>query len=67
MRKATEPTNILWENRQYSKCSRLLRAIGVTFIVLILLSIVFAFIFYGQTNVQSLEYKYQRDNCQQFE
>jgi len=38
---ATEPTNIIWENRHFTNTQRLIRGLIVSFIVIVLLGLSF--------------------------
>mmetsp|Transcript_27490 Transcript_27490/g.19866 ORF Transcript_27490/g.19866 Transcript_27490/m.19866 type:complete len:108 (+) Transcript_27490:1313-1636(+) len=55
---ATEPTNIVWENRQYSYYNRFIRACVVIFIIALVLAIVFVFIFLVKIKIKNLNAKY---------
>ena len=41
IQKASEPTDIIWENRQYTQASRVFKSLIVTIIISILLAISF--------------------------
>ena len=44
VKEATEPTNIIWENRQHTNVSRFFKALFVVFVIIILLAISFSII-----------------------
>ena len=62
-RKATEPTNIIWENRQFNVKDRVIRSLAAITIVSLLLSISFYGIFITKKKAVSLVSKYKMDNC----
>lgn len=64
---ATEPTNIVWENRQYSGMNRAIRALIVSFIICLALFVVFVFIFLVKIKIKNLSIKYEDANCSQIE
>ena len=64
---ASEPTDIIWENRNYTENERLFKKVIVAFIILILLSISFTIIFISQKASLAKKNKYPKVQCSSFE
>ena len=58
IKEAPEPTNIIWENRQFSFVQRFLRAILAVAVIAILLSISFSIIVSLKSKARTAKYKY---------
>jgi hypothetical protein len=63
IKEASEPTDIIWENRHYSAGSRNIKRFVVYIMILIMLCISAAFIFYFTKVSTKLKNKYPRVNC----
>lgn len=63
LKPATEPTNIIWEHRHFTKSQRTFRAFVATTIIGILLVISFAIIFYFKFNSIKFNEKYPVAKC----
>jgi hypothetical protein len=61
--KATEPTNIIWENRFLTKRQRFSRSIKVAFIILILVLVSFSIIFTCKSFSTAFTQKYPQVEC----
>ena len=62
---ASEPSDIIWENRQFTATTRKLRMAVVYFIILILLACSGTFIYYCQTKALTYKNKYPVVNCEE--
>ena len=63
---ASEPTDIIWENRFFTPEQRRLKGIIVSIIIGILLGLSFAVIYVCQKNSLALKNKYPKINCNEF-
>ena len=63
---AAEPTDIIWENRNYTRGERNIKKLAVAFIIFILLCISFSSIFLCQKASLAKKNKYPKVNCQHF-
>jgi hypothetical protein len=61
--KATEPTNIIWENRHLTTKERFKRALKVTLIIIVLICISFTIIFYCKSYSIKVGDKYPAVDC----
>lgn len=66
MRSASEPTDIIWENRNYTEGQRNFKKGVTALIVLILLAISFTIIFLCKQASLAKKNKYPKVNCQGF-
>ncbi|CDW91100.1 UNKNOWN [Stylonychia lemnae] len=64
LKEATEPTNIIWENRHFTGFQRGIKAVAVTLIIGILLCISFAIVLALKEIILIAKSKYQTTNCQ---
>lgn len=64
---APEPSDIIWENRQYSNQQRTTRSQIAFAIIVVILAITFAFIYVAQNRKQRLHDKYPFHNCEKIE
>lgn len=64
---ASEPTDIIWENRHFTYWERIKRTIIVCIIVFILLSISFSFIFICSQEANRPLLKYPATNCNEIQ
>ena len=64
---AAEPTDIIWENRHFTKWDRIKRTIIVCICVFILLSISFSFIFICSQGANRPLLKYPATNCKEIQ
>ena len=60
---AAEPTNIIWENRQYTDFERYVRLILVSLVAFLLLSLSFIFIVYVKLQAMENNKKYANVSC----
>lgn len=63
MQEASEPSDIIWENRHFTSGQRLKRTILVTLLVFFMLCISFVLIFTAQKNSLAMKQKYPKQNC----
>ena len=61
--KATEPTNIIWENRYLTPRERFSRALKVSAMILVLILISFTIIFFFKSYSAAFASKYPARNC----
>lgn len=66
MKPASEPTDIIWENRHITIFEKFQRSIIVTVLCGVLLLISFFLIFSAQKNAMALKNKYPKQNCKDF-
>jgi len=62
---ASEPSDIIWENRHVEKSVRFKRRLLVKFIITIMLAISFSIIYYCASKSTTLKAKYPKVNCSQ--
>lgn len=67
VKEAVEPSDIIWENRNFTENQRTFKKIIVTIIVAILLSISFAIIFICQKKSLAFKNKYPRVKCSRYQ
>lgn len=67
LKSASEPTDIIWENREITPLSRFLRLTFVTFIALILLALSFSVIIRLKQRAIAANQKYVKQECQEIE
>lgn len=60
---ASEPTDIIWENRHFTSAARFLRTVIVSLAVLGLLIISFTLIYTAQKTSLAMKQKYPKQNC----
>jgi len=60
---ASEPTDIIWENRHFTSGARFVRTLIVSFIVFLLLCVSFFLIFTAQKTSLAMKQKYPKQNC----
>lgn len=60
---ATEPTNIIWENRHFTAQSRFKRTIHAVLLILVLVFISFGLIYYCKVTALTIAYKYPTVDC----
>ena len=60
---ASEPTDIIWENRNFTEDTRNFKRIVVSIIIVILLAVSFAIIFTCQKSSLAKKMKYPKVNC----
>jgi hypothetical protein len=60
LKRATEPTNIIWENREYTKVSRFMRFLIVLFILGLILMVSFTTIVTLKKRALSAREKYEK-------
>lgn len=60
---ASEPTDIIWENRHFTSAARFMRTIIVSLAVLGLLIISFTLIYTAQKTSLAMKQKYPKQNC----
>ena len=60
LKRATEPTNIIWENREYTKVSRFMRFLIVLFILGLILMVSFTTIVSLKKRALSAREKYEK-------
>ena len=63
---ASEPTDIIWENRFFTEEQRRIKSIIVSIIIAILLSLSFTIIYICQKSSLALKNKYPKLNCKEF-
>ena len=63
MQPATEPTDIIWENRHFTSFQRFVRSIIVMFIIFLLLCASFYLIYNAQKLAMAMKTKYPKMNC----
>lgn len=63
---ASEPSDILWENRHFRAAERFYKGTVVAGIICIMLSISFGFIFWCSKKSNALKGKYPQINCGEF-
>ena len=59
LKAAPEPTNVIWENRQFTSLQRFIRGIFVVLVILILLAMSFAIILTLKKKARESNNKYQ--------
>ena len=60
VKQASEPTDIIWENRHFTKSARFLRTIIVSFVVFLMLCVSFFLIFTAQKTSLAMKQKYPK-------
>lgn len=60
---ASEPTDIIWENRQFTKCTRRWKSIVSYFIIICLLAVSGVSIYYCSSTSTFLKTKYPKTTC----
>ena len=60
---ATEPTNIIWENRQHTTASRIFKTIFVILVIIFLLAISFSIILLLKQKSRESNSKYAQQSC----
>jgi len=60
---ASEPSDIIWENRHFTSGQRFLRTMVVSFAVFCMLCVSFALIFTAQKTAIAMKQKYPKQNC----
>lgn len=63
LHEASEPTDIIWENRHFTTCQRILRTILVCFILLGVLACSFYAIYTAQKMALAMKKKYPKTPC----
>ena len=63
VKEATEPTNIIWENRHFTSAQRFRRAIHASLLIALLLLISFAIIKKNKKKTNNKMLKYSTLNC----
>jgi hypothetical protein len=64
---ATEPTNIIWENRHFTPKSRFTRTIHAVLLILLLVLASFGLIYYCKVTALTIANKYPSVNCTSIE
>jgi len=62
---ASEPSDIIWENRHVEKSVRTKRRLLVKFVITIMLAISFSIIYYCASKSTNLKTKYPKVDCAQ--
>ena len=62
---ASEPSDIIWENRHFTSGQRFLRTMVVSFAVFCMLCVSFAAIFTAQKTAIAMKQKYPKQNCKE--
>lgn len=60
---ASEPSDIIWENRHFTPGQRFLRTLIVSFVIFLMLCLSFACIFTCQKTSIAMKQKYPKQNC----
>merc|ERR1719223_2556726 len=60
---ASEPSDIIWENRHFTPGQRFLRTMIVSFAIFLMLCVSFALIFTAQKTSIAMKQKYPKQNC----
>jgi hypothetical protein len=63
IKEASEPSDIIWENRQYTTAQRTFKKLVMSIIISILLLLSFSSIFYCSKWSLSVKEKYPKVNC----
>ena len=63
MKEATEPTNILWENRHFTDQERWTRTIHALLLIFLLVFASFAIIYYVKVTALLIALKYPNVDC----
>lgn len=63
---ATEPTDIIWENRHFTAFARFYRTIIASIGIVFWLCISFSLIYLAQSNALALKRKYPKQDCSDF-
>jgi hypothetical protein len=64
---ASEPTDIIWENRHYTAGQRFIRTLLVAIIIFALLTISFTLIYTAQKTSLAIKQKYPKQNCKEYD
>lgn len=60
---ASEPTDIIWENRHFTAGARFTRTLIVSFVVFLMLCVSFTLIYTAQKTSLAMKQKYPKQNC----
>lgn len=67
IKEAAEPSNIIWENRQISKAERVTRSQIACAVMVVVLALSFAAVFFAQVKINALQDKYPEQNCEKIQ
>lgn len=67
MKPASEPTDIIWEHRHFTKGQRFFKKLLVSIVIFVLLSISASLIYKFSTLQQTYKNKYPKVNCEEIE
>ena len=65
VQQASEPSDIIWENRHFTSGQKFLRTVVVSFAVFCMLCVSFACIFTAQKTAIAMKQKYPKQNCKE--